>query len=83
MEHELEHTDKFFQTFGGEQWIDDWYCDEYGFTVGDLSVYNIKSVELSRLACAAINHLMLNGHCFELCKTECQDAPIEFREVAQ
>ena len=78
---DLKSDDRFEQTFGGEQWIDDDFINDYGFQLGNLSVCNVKGVELARFATAAINHLMLNGHRFEFVKTCEIDLPTELRIV--
>lgn len=79
MHIELENGNAFIQTFGGEYDIDGFGENDYGLTIGDLFVSNIRGKQLAKLAVSAINHLMLNGHEFEFVKTGEQDLPVELR----
>jgi hypothetical protein len=61
------------QTFGGESFIDGWEFAEYGIDFGEVSVYNISPVQMVDLALKMVDHLILNGHRFEIQKTGEQD----------
>ena len=52
-------------TYGGEGWIDDFFLDEYGIQIGDLSISEITSKRMKELGVCIINHLLANGHLFE------------------
>jgi hypothetical protein len=78
------HNDReaFTGTFGGECWIDDLELDAYGIQIGDLSVSNIPSEVLKRLVVEAVNHLITNGHRFQIVPPNHQDVKTEFNAVA-
>ncbi len=61
------------QTFGGESWIDGWEFREYGIDFGEVSIHNISPAQMVSLAQTIVDHLILNGHRFEIQKTYEQD----------
>lgn len=52
-------------TFGGEDWVDDYEFREYGIQIGELTISEISPEEMKKLGVAIIDHLMANGHEFE------------------
>lgn len=60
-------------TFGGESYIDGIVFDDYGIQIGSISIHNVKPHQMIGLACAMVDHLLLNGHRFELRPTHEQD----------
>ena len=79
-EYEMDDDETHCQTFGGQGWLDsEWYVDEYGIQLGDVSVHNIPSSLMIHLAIAMVNHLRTNGHEFEFVPDPTsQDLPMEF-----
>ena len=65
MECELEVGDKFVNTFGGESCVEGHRISEYGFSIGDLSVFNMSGKEFSKLVESGRALLELNGFRFE------------------
>ena len=76
----MDEDETHCQTFGGQGWLDtDWYVDEYGMQLGDVSISDIPSTLMIHLACEMVNHLRSNGHEFEfVADTTCQDQPVAF-----
>lgn len=67
MEISIDAEGQRLSTYGGEQWLtEDYYSDDYGISIGDVSIHSIKSDQLKEFAVEAINHLIINGHGFEL-----------------
>jgi hypothetical protein len=62
---EINEENPEVSTSGGQQWIADIEIDDYTIEIGDLYVDNVKSETMKRLAVKIVNHLMINGHCFE------------------
>lgn len=60
-------------TFGGESYIDGFEFNEYGISFGDNSIYGLSPEQMIRLVCIATDHLILNGHEFEIQETHEQD----------
>lgn len=79
-EYEMDDDETHCQTFGGQGWLDsEWYVDEYGIQLGDVSVHGISSSLMIHLAVAMVNHLRTNGHEFEfVLDPTSQDLPMEF-----
>jgi hypothetical protein len=48
-------------THGGEQWIGDIEVNEYGITIGDLSISGIQPDAFCALAVEMVNHARANG----------------------
>lgn len=69
----IDKNDEYVATFGGEAYIDDTIFDGYGIQIGGLSVSGIPSETMILLACQMVDHLLLNGHRFEIVKTNEQD----------
>lgn len=53
-------------TWGGEHD----HRSEYGLRMGDVDIHDISPEEFCNLACEIVNHLMVNGHRFEIVKDE-------------
>jgi hypothetical protein len=66
-------------TYGGEAWIDDFHLDEYSIQIGNLTIADIPSKELIKLATTMVNHLIVNGHRFEF--VEDRDSYTKLRQV--
>ena len=79
-DYEMNEDETHCQTFGGEGWLDrDWYVDEYGIQLGDVSVHGIPSSLMIHLAVEMVNHLRANGHEFEfVADPTSQDLPMRF-----
>ncbi len=60
-------------TFGGESYIDGLDFAEYGISMDDYRVHNLTPDQAVTLACALVNHLIRNGHRFEIQDTGEQD----------
>lgn len=60
-------------TFGGESCIDGIEYAEYGINFGDVSIHDITPEQMIALAKVMVDHLLLNGHRFEIRKTHQQD----------
>lgn len=60
--YEVDHL----QTFGGEFWDDDFHFQEYGISLGGLTITSLPPETIKELGVQIINHLMLNGHDFEI-----------------
>lgn len=56
----------FINVYGGEAWVDDFEIREYGIQLGDLSLCELTPEEYKSLGIQIINHLMSNGHNFEI-----------------
>jgi hypothetical protein len=63
-------------TFGGEGAERDGTWDEYGLDLGQVSVHGVTPAQAIRLACTLVDHLVRNGHDFELRKGTHQDQRI-------
>jgi hypothetical protein len=61
------------QTFGGEAFIDNWEFAEYGIDFGEVAIHNVSPTQMVGLACTMVDHLLLNGHRFEIQRTYEQD----------
>lgn len=70
----------FVSSFGGESYIDDFEWSEYGIQIGDLSVGGLTPETTKRLAMTLTNHLILNGHRFDIVRTGEQDQVEEIIE---
>lgn len=57
-----------FCTFGGEYWVDDDHYGEYGLDCGEVCFYYLSPSQYKSLGLQIINHLMANGHDFEIGK---------------
>jgi hypothetical protein len=68
----LDGTESLF-TFGGETWEDDWQHADYGIDFNKVSVSGLTPNQMTTLACIMVDHLILNGHDFEIRKTCEQD----------
>ncbi len=58
--------------FGGESGGYDDYDSiyfEYGLDFGSFKVFGLKPEQMSKLGCEIINHLIVNGHRFDIGKT--------------
>lgn len=73
--------DEFLQTYGGEGNVDQFQFNEYGITIGDLSIDKITPKQFLSLACQMINHLITNGHRFKIENTGHPDQPEEIKEI--
>ncbi len=60
-------------TFGGESYIDDFEFAEYGIDFEEVSIHGITPQQAISLACILVDHLLINGHRFEVQKTGEQD----------
>jgi len=60
-------------TSGGESWIDDTEWNDYSIHVGDVTIDHLHSETMLSLAKAIVDHLIVNGHNFELVKSPEQD----------
>ena len=70
--YKLDGTEHI-QTFGGESWIDDWRFADYGISFEKCAVTNLTPEQMIGLACIMVDHLLINGHRFEIRKTYEQD----------
>lgn len=78
---ESDQNNNFFvHTFGGESYIDDIEWSEYGIQLGDLSISGLTPETTKKLAIILINHLILNGHNFDIIRTGEQDQVEEIIE---
>jgi len=68
----LKGTESIY-TFGGESYIDDFEFAEYGIDFGEVSVHGITPQQAISLARILVDHLLINGHRFEVQKTGEQD----------
>lgn len=66
--YEVWDGEPLTQTHGGEHEDDSIKIAEYGFSIGGLSIYDIPPETFKGLAVEMINHLIVNGHQFELNK---------------
>lgn len=57
-------------TSGGEFWNDDTKIDEYTLSI---DIFELKSERLIQIATDILNHLMVNGHKFEIGVANHQD----------
>jgi hypothetical protein len=62
---QVEESDSFL-TFGGEYWDGDLHFQEYGLDCGDVSFYGLSPSQYKSLGMQIINHLLINGHSFEI-----------------
>ncbi len=70
---DLDGTESLY-TFGGESYIDDFEFAEYGIDFGGkVAVGKISPKQMIALAQIMVDHLILNGHRFEIQKTHEQD----------
>lgn len=69
--------DETLGTFGGEYWSDCVDFSEYGIDLGVASVHGVSPKQAIALACTLVNHLVRNGHDFELRKGTHQDQRME------
>ena len=78
--YDIDENETHCQTLGGQGWLaDDWYVDEYGIQLGDISVHEMPSSLMIHLAVAMVNHLRANGHEFEfVADPTSQDLPMTF-----
>jgi hypothetical protein len=60
-------------TFGGESRDADFEFANYGLDLGKVSVYGLTPSQAIQLACTLVDHLVRNGHDFELRKGTHQD----------
>jgi hypothetical protein len=60
-----DHNIHSIHTSGGENWDDDIHTDSYNISIGPVTVWDLTSAQLSKLAVEAINHLRTNGHRFD------------------
>lgn len=60
--YEVDHL----QTFGGEFWDDDFHFQDYGIALGDLTITSLSPETMKKLGVEIINHLIINGHRFEI-----------------
>jgi len=70
----------FVSSFGGESWDGDFEWSEYGIQIADLSVSGLTPETTKRLAMTLTNHLILNGHRFDIVRTGEQDQVEEIIE---
>ena len=68
-------------TFGGEYQDEGNLYSQYGIQIDDLSVDGLDPDEFKKLAVLMVNHLILNGHSFELVPKPCQDMYQELRAI--
>ncbi len=69
---DLDGTESLY-TFGGESYIDDFEFAEYGIDFGNVAISKISPKQMIALASIMVDHLILNGHRFEIQKTHEQD----------
>lgn len=69
--------DETLSTFGGEYWSDCVEFSEYGIDLSVVSVHGVSPKQAIALACTLVNHLVRNGHDFELRKGTHQDQHTE------
>ncbi len=68
-------------TFGGE-YRDEWGTySEYGIQIDNVAVDGLNPDEFKKLAVLMINHLIVNGHSFELIANPNQDMSQELRSI--
>jgi hypothetical protein len=60
-------------TFGGESRAADFEFADYGLDLGKVSVHGLTPNQAIQLACILVDHLVCNGHDFELRKGTHQD----------
>lgn len=78
---ESDQNNNFFvHTFGGESYIDDIEWSEYGIQLGDLSISGLTPETIKRLGIIIINHLILNGHRFEIVEAGPHEQAEKIRE---
>ena len=82
--YDIDENETHYQTFGGQVWLDsDWYIDEYGFQLGDVSIHKVPSSLMIHLACEMVNHLRANGHEFGFVDDPTsQDQPKKFTLIS-
>ena len=66
-------------TFGGEYQDEENLFSQYGIQIDDLAVNGLDPDEFKKLAILMINHLIVNGHSFELVQRPNQDMSQELR----
>jgi len=69
-------------TFGGESFIDDIEFAEYGIDFGKRAIHGINPKQMVALACIMVDHLLINGHRFEIQKTHEQDQTLRLVPIA-
>jgi hypothetical protein len=73
-DHVMLDGNEVLSTYGGEAWLDhDYRFAEYGLDLGKVSVGGLTPDQMASLACIMVDHLLLNGHRFEIRKTHEQD----------
>jgi hypothetical protein len=60
-------------TFGGECNDPDLFLEHYGIDFDTVTIYDLTPNQMVMLAKSIIDHLILNGHQFEIRKTNEQD----------
>jgi hypothetical protein len=70
-------------TFGGESNDLDFIFDQYGIDFDVGAVYNLTSKQMIALATCIVDHLILNGHRFEIRPTNEQDQLQELIYLSQ
>jgi hypothetical protein len=73
----LMQGDERIYTFGGECSYPDFTMDEYGIDFGRGVVCGLTSRQMLMLVKSAVDHLILNGHKFQIKETNEQDQVYE------
>ena len=68
-------------TFGGEYQDEGDLFSQYGIQIDYLAVDGLDPDEFKKLAILMVNHLILNGHSFELISNPNQDMSQELRSI--
>lgn len=68
-------------TFGGEYRDEGNLYSQYGIQIDDLAVSGLDPDEFKELAVSMVNHLIINGHHFELVPHPNQDMSQELRPI--
>jgi hypothetical protein len=74
--------DERIYTFGGESLMDDFEFAEYGIDFGKRAIHGITPQQMVALACIMVDHLLINGHRFEIQKTHEQDQTLRLVPIA-
>lgn len=74
-----DSIDPEIQTYGGE-FPGETYLNDYGIQIDDLNITGIQSGILKKLAVEMVNHLIANGHEFEMIQSDHQDVRMVFKE---
>ena len=74
-QEELDQEEPNFavQISGGEYWDGDFEIDDYQLSINDLRINNIPAKFLKEIVLEAANHLIVNGHDFQIVKDDHQD----------